>query len=81
MLVMPYNFDQPDNAVRLARLSVGRTIYRRHYSAKRVARALTELLTDSKYGHAAAEISQRVQTERGADVACDALERLLIKSC
>ncbi len=32
MLVMPYAFDQPDNAARLERLGVGRTIRRKDYS-------------------------------------------------
>jgi len=78
MLVMPYSYDQPDNGARMVRLGVGRTIARKRYSAKRAARELQKLLTDSKYGIAAAKISQRIQGERGAEVACNALERLLI---
>ena len=78
MLVMPYSFDQPDNGARMVRLGVGRTIARKRYSAKRAARELEKLLTDSKYGLAAAKISQRIQGERGAEAACNALERLLV---
>lgn len=77
MLVMPYNFDQPDNAARLARLGVSRTIPRGKYSANRVARDLEQLLGDSKYRCNATEISRKLQRERGAEVACDALEGLL----
>jgi UDP:flavonoid glycosyltransferase YjiC (YdhE family) len=77
MLVMPYSYDQPDNGARMVRLGVGHTISRKHYSAERAARELRKLLTDSKYGLAAAKISGRIQKEQGASVACDALERLL----
>jgi rhamnosyltransferase subunit B len=78
MLVMPYSFDQPDNGARMVRLGAGRTISRKHYSAKRVARELRKLLTDPAYALAAAKISQRIQEERGTEVACNALERLLV---
>jgi rhamnosyltransferase subunit B len=78
MLVMPYNFDQPDNAARITRLGVGKAISRSKYSAKFVARQIRELLENPGYGKQAAEISQRVQKERGAETACDALERLLV---
>src|SRR5262249_29541061 len=37
MLVMPYGHDQPDNAARMVRLGIGRTISRRHYTAGRAA--------------------------------------------
>ncbi len=78
MLVMPYSFDQPDNGARIVRLGAGRTISRKHYSAKRVARELRKLLADPAYALAAAKISQRIQEERGTEVACNALERLLV---
>jgi UDP:flavonoid glycosyltransferase YjiC (YdhE family) len=77
MLVMPYAFDQPDNAVRLARLGVGRVISRAQYSAKRAALELQQLLGDLTYQRKASEISRHVERERGAETACDALEALL----
>lgn len=77
MLVMPFSYDQPDNGARMVRLGVGRTISRRHYSAKRSARELRMLLIDPGYRLAVAKISRRIRSERGADVACDALEKLL----
>jgi UDP:flavonoid glycosyltransferase YjiC (YdhE family)/ubiquinone/menaquinone biosynthesis C-methylase UbiE len=77
MLVMPYNYDQPDNADRITRLGVGRTISRKAYSAERVERELEELLTKASYTQRAKEIGERVRRERGAETACDALERLL----
>jgi len=77
MLVMPYNFDQPDNTARLARLSVGRTISRKTYSARSAARELTELLNDPRYARTSAEVAQRLRGEQGAVAAAYALERLL----
>ncbi len=35
MLVVPFAFDQPDNAARLQRLGVARAIPRKHYTARR----------------------------------------------
>jgi rhamnosyltransferase subunit B len=79
MLVMPYNFDQPDNAARLIRLGVARTISRGNYSAERAARELKELLTDGRPARAAAEMGRRMQNQNGAASACDALEKLLLE--
>jgi len=77
MLVMPYNYDQPDNAERVVRLGVGRTISREAYSAERVTRELRELLTNKSYSRRALEISERMGRELGTETACDALEGLL----
>jgi UDP:flavonoid glycosyltransferase YjiC (YdhE family) len=79
MLVMPYNFDQQDNAARIARLEVGKVISRKNYSAKLAARSLSELIENPQYARNAEEISRAVQKERGAETACDALERLIEK--
>jgi UDP:flavonoid glycosyltransferase YjiC (YdhE family) len=76
-LVMPYNFDQPDHAARMARLGVGRVISRGSYSARRVASHLERLLGDATYGKNAAEIGKVVERENGAVTACDALQKLL----
>jgi UDP:flavonoid glycosyltransferase YjiC (YdhE family) len=76
-LVMPYNFDQPDNAARLVRLGVGRVISRRSYTAQRAAAELKTLLHESSYRRNAVEIGHRMQKELGAVVASEALERLL----
>jgi UDP:flavonoid glycosyltransferase YjiC (YdhE family) len=76
-LVMPYNFDQPDNAARLVRLGVGRVISRSSYTSRRAAAELKALLTESSYRRTAMAIGRHVQTEHGAEVASEALERLL----
>jgi UDP:flavonoid glycosyltransferase YjiC (YdhE family) len=74
-LVMPYAFDQPDNAARVARLGVGNSVSRRRYRADRIARKLSKLLSTSCYGLQAREMSGRVRMENALVSACDAIER------
>jgi rhamnosyltransferase subunit B len=76
-LVMPYSHDQPDNAARLQRLGVSRTIQRHQYRSDRAARELRKLLEDKRYHIKAAEICKNLQTENGVKVACDAIEAQL----
>jgi UDP:flavonoid glycosyltransferase YjiC (YdhE family) len=77
MLVMPYGFDQPDNAARLERLGVARVISRNEYSARRVAAELDRLRTDPGYAHRAAEAARIVQAENGVQSACEAIEECI----
>lgn len=77
MLVMPFATDQPDNAARVARLGVARTISRTRYTAARAASELQRLLSDPRYTARAEEVGRRVRTENGAQAACDALQSLL----
>jgi len=74
MLVMPYAFDQPDNAARLRRLGVARTVRRKDYSPRRAAAELDRLLTDADYSKKAAEVALRVNREDAVRAACDAIE-------
>ena len=76
VLVMPYSHDQPDNAARVARLGMARTIERRRYRADRAAAELRRLLDDPSYAERAAEVARRVRTEDGARSAADAIEGL-----
>jgi rhamnosyltransferase subunit B len=79
-LIMPYSYDQPDNAARTARLGTSRTLSRRQYSAPRVAQELDELLTNPSYAARAGEVGGWVRSENGVDVACTAIEQSLIKT-
>ena len=45
MLVVPFAHDQPDNAARLVRLGVARTVSPHRYNADRAAHELTPCLT------------------------------------
>jgi UDP:flavonoid glycosyltransferase YjiC (YdhE family) len=75
MLVMPYGFDQPDNAARLERLGVARVIGRKRYTARRAADELARLLTDGRYAERAAQAARRIAAEDGVRAACDAVEQ------
>ena len=75
MLVVPFAFDQPDNAFRLNRLGVARTVYRYRYSAYRAAKELKILLENPEYSKRAQEAGIAVRSENGLEAACDAIER------
>jgi rhamnosyltransferase subunit B len=77
MLVMPYAHDQPDNAARVVRLGVARTIPRSGYTVSKVTKELAALLDTPGYAQRAAEIGIQVRAERGVAAACDAIERRL----
>jgi rhamnosyltransferase subunit B len=74
MLVVPFAFDQPDNAWRVNRLGVARTIYRHKYSAHRAATELKTLLSNTTYLRRAEQVAQILRAEKGVAVACDAIE-------
>lgn len=77
MVIVPFAHDQFDNAARVTRLGVGRTLSRSRYRAPAVAAALRELLDDPTCGPRAAEIAHRIAAEGGVTSACDALEKEL----
>jgi rhamnosyltransferase subunit B len=77
MLVVPYSHDQPDNAERLARLGVARTISRQRYNPARAAAELRHLLDRPAYSVRASAVGEQVRQEDGVRAACDALEAIL----
>ena len=77
MLVVPFAHDQPDNAERLRRLGIARTVFGPRYTAARATTELRHLLDNPVYSQRATEVSGRIQNEDGVRVACDALETLL----
>jgi UDP:flavonoid glycosyltransferase YjiC (YdhE family) len=76
-LAVPYANDQPDNAFRLTRLGVARTLYPSRYRAHRVAGELRQLLGNVAYRRCAQELSRVVNAEHGVTTACDVIERVL----
>ncbi len=76
MLIMPYSHDQPDNARRMRRLGVSRTIQKSAYKPAGVARKLAAMLEDSKFAERASAVAQQLSGEDGVKTACDALEAL-----
>src|SRR5262245_2385041 len=77
MLVVPRFLDQPNNALRVRRLGVGRVMHASAYTAKHAAAELSQLLENPRYGARAREVGAIVRLERGTATACDALEHEL----
>jgi UDP:flavonoid glycosyltransferase YjiC (YdhE family) len=73
-LVMPFVFDQPDNAVRCQRIGAGRFIGRSQYTAERATVELQQLLGSPKYAQRAADLAEQIRAEDGVRLACDAIE-------
>jgi UDP:flavonoid glycosyltransferase YjiC (YdhE family) len=76
-LAVPYAHDQPDNAERVARLGIARTVPAWRYTPGRAAAELRHLLQNPVYRERAAAVGERVRREDGVGNACDALEALL----
>jgi UDP:flavonoid glycosyltransferase YjiC (YdhE family) len=76
-LVMPYAFDQPDNAARVGRLGVGLSVGRQRYTANRAAEQLNKLLSSALYAERAGLFGWQVANEKGLPTACDAVELAL----
>jgi rhamnosyltransferase subunit B len=77
MLVVPHAYDQPDNASRVVKLGVARTLPPKRYVASRVTSELRALLAEPSYARRAAEVGCMVQAEAGDQQACDAIEAYL----
>ncbi len=77
MVVVPFGWDQPDNAARVERLGVGLHVPREAYSSATAASAIHRVLTEPDFIARAAEIGERVRREDALTIACDAVERVL----
>jgi rhamnosyltransferase subunit B len=75
-LIMPCAHDQFDNAARVTRLGIARTISRRRYKPRAVAAELRCLRDDPGYAARAALLGEKIRTEDGVRAACEALEEL-----
>jgi UDP:flavonoid glycosyltransferase YjiC (YdhE family) len=73
-LIVPFAFDQPDNAAHAARLGGSRTLPRAKYRAARIAKELSLLLEGTDYAGNARAAGQQLRNEDGAAVACDLME-------
>ena len=76
-VVVPFGFDQPDNAMRVVRAGVARTLTRGSYRADTAERALRELLTHESYRENAARVGESVRAQDGIGAACDVIEAML----
>lgn len=76
MLMVPFAHDQPDNAFRIERLGVGRSLAVGRFRMPRAAGELRRLLTHPRYTRRAAALGRLIRAEDGLAEACDAIERL-----
>ncbi|HET9527108.1 MAG TPA: glycosyltransferase [Pyrinomonadaceae bacterium] len=76
-LIVPFAFDQSDNAEHSQRLGVSRTVYRDKYRARRVAKELGKLLHEPSYALRAKEVSRQLEQENGTVRAADLIEQEL----
>ena len=76
-LIVPFAFDQSDNAEHARRLGTSRTVYRKSYRAPRVERELRELLERPEYRRKAIEVSGQLKQENGPARAADFIEQVL----
>jgi UDP:flavonoid glycosyltransferase YjiC (YdhE family) len=76
-LIVPFAFDQSDNAEHAARLGVSRTVYRNKYRASRVAREVSKLLHEPSYAQRAREVSAQLKQENGPARAADLIEEVM----
>ena len=77
MLVVPFSHDQPDNAARCVRAGLARTISREKYNQESAARELGQLLKNQSYRTKAGQAKSVIDSENGAETACNALEERL----
>jgi rhamnosyltransferase subunit B len=76
-LIVPFAFDQADNAEHARRLGTSRTLARSKYFATRVAKELKELIFNPSYAKNAAHVSALLQAENGPARAVDLIEKHL----
>ena len=77
MLIVPYGWDQPDNALRIERLGCGIHLPRKDYAIESASAAITRLLDEPRFRRNAAELGRRVSGEDSLFPACNAVEQLL----
>ena len=78
-LIVPFAFDQFDNADHALRLGTSRTLYRNQYTAERVVRELEQLIRRPEYSQRARAISERLKQENGPSTAADLIEQQLLR--
>jgi len=75
-LIVPFGWDQPDNAARVERLGAGIHLPRSAYSVSSATAALERLLAEKRFSERAAQVGAQIQAEDGLGAACDAIEAL-----
>jgi UDP:flavonoid glycosyltransferase YjiC (YdhE family) len=76
-LVIPFHTDQFDNAARVVKLGVARSMALKHYAPDRVAAELSKLLANPGYRTRAASVGQAVAREDGGEVAARTVDTVV----
>ncbi|MBV8818792.1 MAG: hypothetical protein JO022_10585 [Acidobacteriaceae bacterium] len=76
-LVVPWGYDQPDNAARLTRMGVARTVGRKWYTGRTAARQLGCLLGSQSYRCKCERLAVQIQSEDGVEAASTVIESCL----
>lgn len=76
-VVVPFNFDQPDNAARIVRLGVGLKHDRRMWRDRQAHYSLLRLIRDNTFTERAAQVGETIRKEDGTANAVNAIERFL----
>ncbi|MBX2860788.1 MAG: glycosyltransferase [Vampirovibrio sp.] len=74
MVVVPFSFDQLDNADRMTRLRVGKTVDRFNYTAARIQKAIAAILTHVEYTNRAAKLAAEINPQAALDETCRLIE-------
>lgn len=74
-MIMPYAFDQPDHAARIARLGVGLGVKRAEYVSGKCEEDFVPFWGDD-FQTRAQSLGAKIRLENGPKVACEVLERL-----
>jgi UDP:flavonoid glycosyltransferase YjiC (YdhE family) len=80
MLVVPYGWDQPDNAHRIERLGAGIHLPRNKYTVETATAAIKLLLADPRFSASSAELGAHIREENAIGSACDAISSLLMRN-
>jgi UDP:flavonoid glycosyltransferase YjiC (YdhE family) len=75
-LIVPFGWDQPDNAARVERLGAGLHLPRNEYSVSTAMAALDRLFKETRFSERAAVVGAEVQAEDGLGSACEAIEAI-----
>lgn len=78
-VIVPFGFDQPDNAERLRKLGVAVVVPRARVSADSLALALERLLGAGAYAKRARELKQTMNPTSEMTATVDAIEQVVIK--
>jgi rhamnosyltransferase subunit B len=79
-LIVPFAFDQSDNAEHARRLGTSRTVYRRSYRASTVTDELRKLLERPEYARNAVAVTKQLKQENGPARAADLIEQVTGKT-